>query len=508
MPNAFERAPTDSAITAKSVALVELGCFLILGLVIFLVYLPGIAIPYYGDDLGWIDAVSSPWRHFLQVNTDGWYRPLQAAIYTVVQKQFELSTIPIHVAMLFMHALLCVLVIKATADLGYGGVSALLAGVFMALSQANAFALLSNDTLSQVAGTFFGCLALWALASPYLRRPAPRGASIAYLVSVAAFGIALLFKETTSSFLPLLLCVVALINYRKFSLRGVITRSFVMAVPYICVFLCYLGVRALVGANSPSFGPGGYQFHVGTNIIINVLMDLSALVVPLSSVTVFEKLIERDLMTITVIATATLLFVAVIGYGLWLKRRDWKPAVVFVLMLGSLFPMVLMNHISELYIYNSTPFFSILAGIGLGAALECLQARRYVASALGGGILLLFASHVAAVRDKALLMQENGERATMLLDRLAPYFDQVPQNGALLLVNPRSSHAEYAVYLMNGFNVLQFGEAGIKKLHAREDIDLAIIDESGIARARQRPDALILGLDADGLKLIAKPKGM
>src|SRR5581483_7879969 len=176
--------------------------------------------------------------------------------------------------------------------------------------------------------------------------------------------------------------------------------------------------------------------------------------------------------------------------------------------LGSLFPMVLMNHISELYIYNSTPFFSILAGIGLGAALECLQARRYVASALGGGILLLFASHVAAVRDKALLMQENGERATMLLDRLAPYFDQVPQNGALLLVNPRSSHAEYTVYLMNGFNMLQFGEADIKKLHAREDIDLAIIDESGITRDRQRPDALILGLDADGLKLIEKPKGM
>ena len=508
LPAAFEHASTDWPTVVKTITPVELWICLILGVVIFLVYLPGIAIPYYGDDLGWIDAASSPWRHFVQVNTDGWYRPLQAGIYTVVQKYFGLSTTPIHVLMFLVHALLCVLVVKATADLGYGGVAPLLAGVFMALSQANAFALLSNDTLSQVAGTFFGCLSLWALASPHLGRRALQSPAGVYLLSVAAFAVALFFKETTSSFLPLLLCVLALINYRRSSFRVFLTRSLAMSLPYISVFLAYFAVRVLVGANAPSFGPGGYHFRVGGNVIINVLMDMLALVVPTSSVVAFEAFANRSIVALALIAAGALLLIAVIGYGLWLKRRDWKPAVIFILMVGSVFPMVMMNHISELYVYNTTPFFSMLAGIGLGAVLESARPHRHLVFALGAGILVLFASHLAAIRDKALMMQENGERAVKLLERLGPYFAQVPRRGALVLVNPPAQKPEYAVYVMNGFNVLQYGEPYIKQVHGREDIEISIIDASELARARKSRDALILGLDGDSLRVIAKPGGM
>jgi hypothetical protein len=503
VPNSFEQVLADWAAAAKTVAPVELWCFLILGVVIFLVYLPGIAIPYYGDDVGWFDAVSNPWRHFVQVNADGWYRPLQAGIYTVVQKHFGLSTVPIHLAMLLIHALLCVLVIQATTDLGYGGVSALLAGVLMALSQANAFALLSNDTLSQVAGTFFGCLALWALARPHLRRRSAEGSAGMYLISIGAFAVALLFKETTSSFLPLLLCVVALINYREPHWRGFITRSLAMSLPFVVVFLGYLGIRTLVGANSPSFGTGGYQFHIGSNVILNVLMDFAALVLPVSSVTVYEALVARSTATLALIGGAAAFFVAVIAYGLWLKRRDWRPAIVVLMMLGSVFPMVIMNHVSELYVYNTTPFFSILAGIGLGAVLESEPLRRYVAAALSACILLLLAGQVTAIRDKALLMQENGERAARLVAAIGDYIRQVPPHGALLLVNPPKAELEYAVYLMPGFKVLEFEESYMKKIYGREDIDLSIVDEADLKSRPAIRDTVMLGLQGDTLTPLA-----
>jgi hypothetical protein len=237
-------------------------------------------------------------------------------------------------------------------------------------------------------------------------------------------------------------------------------------------------------------------------------MDMLALVVPTSSVVAFEAFANRSIVALALIAAGALLLIALIGYGLWLKRRDWKPAVIFILMVGSVFPMVMMNHISELYVYNTTPFFSMLAGIGLGAVLESARHHRHLVFALGAGILVLFASHLAAIRDKALMMQENGERAVKLLERLGPYFAQVPRRGALVLVNPPAQKPEYAVYVMNGFNVLQYGEPYIKQVHGREDIEISIIDASELARARKSRDALILGLDGDSLRVIAKPGGM
>src|SRR3954447_17063842 len=105
---------------------------IILTLAVLLVYLPGIDIPYHGDDFGWVDTSTGALRHFVQVNADGWYRPVQASVFTLVQKHFGLNTIPIHLLTFLPHALLCWLILITVIRLGYPPTYALMAAVFMA----------------------------------------------------------------------------------------------------------------------------------------------------------------------------------------------------------------------------------------------------------------------------------------------------------------------------------------------------------------------------------------
>lgn len=477
--------------------------FVVLCLMIFAVYLPGVAIPYYGDDFGWIDTSTRPLKHFVQVNADGWYRPLQASIYTMVQKNFGVSTVPIHLLCFFIHALLCWLILNFMLELGYGWASALLAAGFMALSQANAFALLSNDTLSQVAGTFFGCLSLWTLVHGLSKRA--NKTRLAFLsLSVVSFALALSSKEATSAFFPILVCAVLFCEYRSGRLWPWTKKAFIEAAPFTIIFLAYLTVHSAIGANSPSFGSGVYNFDLGLNLPRNLLLDLLDLTVPVSTVQTFEAFISGETATLAVIIACSLLFFLTVAYGLWLRRNDLKIAAAIIFLLGSAFPMVLLNHVSELYVYNSMPFFSVLVGIGIGAVLESAGHHRFkqvIAACLG----LMLVGHVAAIREKTLLMRENGRRASTLVAAIGTYINQVPPKGSLLLVNPASREIEYAVYLMPGFKVIEFGESYIKKIYGREDIDLRIIEEADLRSRRETPDTVILGLEGDSLRLLSKP---
>jgi hypothetical protein len=481
----------------------------VLALLVFCIYLPGVGIQYYGDDFGWIDASTAPLRHFVQVNADGWYRPLQASIYTIIQKNFGLNTVPIHLLNFLLHALLCCLIFRSMTELGYTLTPALSAAIFMALSQASAFALLSVDTFSQVAATFFGCVSVWGLLKwNTMRRE--RTASVKkitpYVVSIVAFALALLSKEAASSFFPILVCATIFRNYDAENKFRFIKKVFAESIPFAAVFFAYLVVHSHIGANSPSSGSGVYNFRIGSNLPINFLLDLFAVTVPISTVTIFEAFDKGETVIVGLAAGASMLLLFAVTYGLWLRRSDLKIAAVVVCLIGAAFPMILLNHVSELYVYNLMPFFSVLVGIGVSAILDAAK-RSYLKHAIVACCVLMLVSHIAAIRDKTSLMRKNGERAAMLIQQLGAYIDEVPPRGELLLLNPSTKQTEYAVYLMPGLKVLEFGESFIKKTYAREDITLRIIDESDFKESidQHKTTAMILGLKGDTLSLIAKP---
>ena len=92
---------------------------------------------------------------------------------------------------------------------------------------------------------------------------------------------------------------------------------------------------------------------------------------------------------------------------------------------AALFPMVVLNHVSEAHAYNSMPFFCVLAGVGLGTVWAVLKGKRWRRIAFAALVVVFLAAHYGSTQSKTRLMVENGEQAAMLLSQIEPYVGDV-----------------------------------------------------------------------------------
>jgi hypothetical protein len=486
-----------------------------LGLMGFLIYFRGIDIPYYADDFLFFSgsSCSNVLDRFLgKARHMGFYRPIEAAFLTCIQEYFGLNTIPIHIATISLHTVLSYLVFVFLLKVGFSRTQAILGSLFMLFSQANASAVLGNDTLSQVSGTFFGCLSLWFL---YISFPNGQAAEAMtdrtyrvrnYCISVLAFTIALFSKESSVSFFPLLFGIIAFhVHDIKTKVEKTSLRDSVLAfLPYVVILAAYLTTRSSIGATQLALGHERYNFHIGRNVVENLALLFVASVIPLSSVTVFTSVKSGEISMIAFSALASVLFIVLLADGLWMSARHGLIFLLGAFGIGALFPMVLLNQVSELYAYNSMPFVSMIAGISLGTLFHFANTHRSK-QMLAVTLVVLFASHIIAVNQKSSLMQENGARATMLLAGIQPYAQRLSKNGELLLLNPDDSRPEYSVFLMRGFNVLSDGLSRIKETSNRNDISVRIIEEKDLNAARHDGhDSVILYLDGDFIRVMGQ----
>ena len=488
-----------------------------LGIIGFLLYFYGLDGQYYMDDFGLVfePLNSNPFYYFIhkKYDNDIFYRPLENLFLALVQKYFGLNTIPLHLTQLSIHILFSWVIFFVIGRLGFSKFQAMLGSLFMIVSQTNVVPVLSNDTLSQVGGTFFGCISVWLLYSCFLnsktRKPGFKK-TINYqtkVFSILAFIISLLFKESSVSFIPLLLVIIILINLEIKNYNLLIKKTIFEISPYLIVTVLYIIIRLLIGASLPNFDsnsnlPSHYKYQISINIIKNIVMFLFAALIPTSSVTTFTAFKNREYVNFCIIVITSFLFLALIAYGLWRSNRRGTISVLVVFAIINFFPMAMMNQVSEHQLYNSIPFISILVGIGLGKQLELSKvswAKQGLVAALVG---LLFVSNATAVPTKALFMKENGERATMLLIQIQPYVYKLPKNGKLLLLNPPSNQVEYSVFLLKGFNVLrEDGLQRIKKVSGRNDLMMKIIEISDVEQFKNTNNSLILSLNRETVQI-------
>jgi hypothetical protein len=269
------------------------------------------------------------------------------------------------------------------------------------------------------------------------------------------------------------------------------------ALPFILVMGAYLGMRAWLQIDRFTFGSGRYDLNLGIlNVATNFGLFAFQSVLPISSVTAYESFQDGATPTSVAIVAASGAVAAVLAAGIWRRRTEpWVLGVAACAILA-LFPVVLMNRVSELYLYNAMPFVSALLGLALGDAAHGVLARpRGVWIAF---VAALFAAHIWAVRAKVDLMRDSGERASALLAGLAPLLPEVPARGVLLLVNPARPSPEYAVFTMWGFNTLQTGTVRLQQMARRSDFETRIVRpdeveaERASAAAEQRAVVVIL----------------
>jgi hypothetical protein len=243
-------------------------------------------------------------------------------------------------------------------------------------------------------------------------------------------------------------------------------------------------------------GQGPYQFRVGLNIPSNLAMILGAALTPVSTVSIMNALTLGDTIFLlgTGLVAAGSLLVAI--WGLWQDGRAWLWLVVTTVGVISLFPMVLLNHVSEMYAYGAMPFVGMLLGGGWAAVLERFRARRLILVLGSIGLAGLLLLNVAGIQSKAHLMVANGEAVQSILLQLKEFIPAIPANGRLLLVNPPSPvRSSYSVFIVNGFDVFEGRRETVYRSGDRSDFGVRIVDAEAVTPDMLTSDTLAVTLE-------------
>lgn len=443
--------------------LTTFGWFITLCVAGYALYLAGIGSQYYGDDFHWVfkDPEAEIFFYWLNPNPVApSYRPLQASIVALLQLFFGWNTVPLHSIQILIHVILALLIYDFMSKQGFSRLQACLGSAYMLVSQANVQAVAGSDSLSQIGGTLFGYASLWCLSRVSVEQNENEtyGMQVmrnkVYLFSLVLFALSLFMKETSLSFLLLIISFLFLKNLRNHTLRQSLVRTTSVSIPYLIVFALYFVLWFSVMGELKG---GRYGLNLGLNVFVNLAFLAMAALTPVSSAALFTAFANRDILLLGITSLLTFLFAVFVLLGIWRSRQYRRTAVLTIFSIMSLFPVLFFTQVSELYVYNMMPLVSILVGIGLGEFLQLGRINKIAQSLAVAFIGVLLVSNVLAVESKTAQIRINGERAAVLLHDVLSYVDRVPPNGELLLIAPEDPPQEYSVFNITGFNSLRGG---------------------------------------------------
>jgi hypothetical protein len=146
-----------------------------------------------------------------------------------------------------------------------------------------------------------------------------------------------------------------------------------------------------------------------------------------------------------------------------------------------LFPVLVLQHVSELYAYALLPFCA--AALARGISVDGARTSGWWVLCV-----VLVLSNALGAREKSVSMAENGEAAARLLPPLERLAVDLPPHGQLVLVDPPFGAPEYSTFRMRGFRLVN--DAPIGRFAGRPDIsvvysptpdELPVTDASAIA---------------------------
>ena len=460
------------------------GLSLLLGLII---YAPFLRAPYFSDDLLFYFKPPAPhwYTYFVTVGPAlQAYRPLEAAILTQIQLHFGFETWPIHVISLAALTLLSGLTWLTAVELGYSSVAAYLSCAIVVISQIAEPAVLGNDTMSQAASALLGA------AGAYLFWRATNTRSVGFhLASLACYFAALFFKETALGYCAVIAVLAFALLSDRVNVRHSLIRLTRALLPYALATLIYLAARIYAGG--PVGSAGSYRISLGTNVIANLALSAVAAISPISTVSSAVSVQTRNFAAMIgiVAAVGVMCAIALAGFAVSTRRR--LMILLAACAVASLFPTFLLQHVSELYVYNAMPFVALL----LAAVLADLWAKGTLGQFVVLASAVLFISgQLVAVHEKSKLMFDNGVRAAAMMNDLAADMRSLPANSTILLADAEKREPKYSVFVLHGFDVLEFGAPRLGAIYDRPDIAIEITPESAIYQFRGKPNVFVARL--------------
>jgi hypothetical protein len=226
---------------------------------------------------------------------------------------------------------------------------------------------------------------------------------------------------------------------------------------------------------------------------------------PFSSVDTFSAAQTHAIVRLALYLGLTFIWAMFIWWGLWWTRQPVTILALILCTIGSMFPMALMLHVSELYTYNLMPWLAMLVGIGVGQLLNPItagahgtnNANKPAASScrvffVALVLVVVGVIHVGAVRSKIDLRRTNGALAASLREQLLPILRSAPANAQVILRNTPSPVPHYSVFQVHGFKLLRWTTRHLKQVAHRPDLSISITGPE--SPLRQGPGQLVLTL--------------
>ena len=473
------------------------------------IYGRGVTGGYYSDDYQFYLAPhsSNPLHWFTSPGVAPHvYRPLEGAMLTLIQHEAGTNPVPIHLLAITLHASLAWLVGRMALNLGFTRLQSRVATVFLLITQAAAHAVLGIDSTSQIMGTLCGLLATWWLYRSAEHWSTPltthRLSTNRYWSSVGMFGMALLSKETSFGFLLILTFVTACQVFHDNNLNRTSRLAWTL-LPYVLGAAAYFALRSAVGAAQPTLGGedryGMNPFHVA-NVAKNVLLLVTAIGIPWSTADTYRALSARDWSSVVLIAAVAATSIGMLVWGAFALDRRERRWVVLMLSCAflSLFPAVLLNHVSELYGYSALPFVAVAVGICVGRLIESSVSPAVIPRPRLASVVIvltmLATAHLVAVERKASMMKGNGDRAAQYVTEIVPYVRNVRAGGTVWLLNSGAPSVKYSDFIVPEFDVLKMGALDfVARTAHRSDVDIAIVEPQQL-RPRSFVDSTVLTL--------------
>lgn len=480
--------------------------FALLCIAAYLLYSPGISTPYFGDDI---------YRMFSRIPTPIWtvftmdrmnisfYRPLEDLFLIANQAAFGNSTLVLHIVIIGMHALFASVLFIGTLRIGFSRTQGMIAASLMLVAQANVSAVISNDTFSQVAGTLLGVCSLYYLyralvATNFSQKPYREW----YWSGVLLFTLSLFAKESSASFLAGIILLLLFFGRKNISRSQRFIDIASGAMPFLAATLLYMIMRLAAHSKLPAVGQGRYDFYPGLSVVKNAGLLILNCLLPYSSVDLYLAALAHHWLILLASGILISLLVFLLARVMLQYRLDRRVLLLACMVLVSVFPAAAMNHVSELYSYNTMPFIVLLVGIGLGDIIDWMKIGRGA-----GNIALLFAElllflNAISVYEKTALLDHTGKRTEIVVQQIAIFAPKVSPAGSLFLVNPPMHEPQYSMFLSHDFFIVIQGDRRINELAGRPDINVKIVGDDDWKNIRPSPGSIALTLEGDRVKQI------
>jgi hypothetical protein len=448
-------------------------------------YLPHAGIPFFADDFEF--RFTDPKPYILGAfgySELHWFRPIKASWCALNQYLFGEDTFVLQAGQIAMHAALTCVLFWFLRNCGLPLGQSLLGAVWFLVNPINVAAILGGDGNDQVGSGAAGFLSFalaWRFSEALRQSPSGTAPPLRLAVgNLMALAIALLFKENGLAFAGIVLLVLGFAIWRghRSPVPGATRWLVLFMVACVALTVGYFAYRGMARDSKPiSFGTERYEFRIGGNILVNEAQLLGAPLLPFSTVDAYTAVVHRASLMLAAMGAGLLAWLALLGTGLTIAKK-WPAAFgLGILAACAGVPVVLTNHVSELYAYNITPFWAVIVALALPALLEPHRPRRVriVTAVLLLGVL---ASDVVAVNRKASQMAVNGRNAVMLMPQVVDFARQLPPGGKLLLWDRQEPGTlSYGVFLMSPFMSLEWGGDWVEHLAHRPDIYVKVVAE-------------------------------